>query len=317
MSNYYDILGVSKEASPEEIKKAYRKLALEHHPDKGGDENKFKEIAKAYETLSDADKRKNYDMFGEDGRNYGSTNGMDINEMFKSFFSNGGNPFQQMRQPRVPDKIIDLTITVFESFLGVRKTITYSKKVHCDLCNGIGGDRITCSDCGGQGFQTKMMGSDFFRQLFRAQCNSCGGSGQKLKTACTKCNGHATSDMIDTITLDLPQSLDDGSFLRISGQGDFIQGMYGDLVVRIRLNNDEKYEKSGNDLIYNHYLDYKSLLEDSIDVQHPNGKLIVKIPSDFNSNRPLRIKGKGFAGQGDMYIKLHVKFNRDDVKKAL
>jgi molecular chaperone DnaJ len=315
MSNYYDILGVSKDASQEDIKKAYRKLAIQHHPDKGGDENVFKQVAQAYETLSDPEKRKSYDLFGEQGNNMrGGFGNSDINEMIKNFFNRGGNPFEQ-RRPSAPDKIIDVEVSIIESFLGTRKSINFGKKVHCDLCNGSGGDRVTCNDCSGQGFQTRMMGSDFFSQMIRTQCQGCGGAGSKIKTPCTKCNGHGFGNIIDSIVVDLPQGVDDGSFLRISQKGDFNRGLYGDLVIRVILRKDDKFEKSGNDLIYNYYFSYEELLNESIEIDHPQGKLLVKIPSDFNTIKPLRLKGKGFLGEGDMYVRMYVKFNRELLKK--
>jgi len=314
MSNYYDILGVSKDASPEEIKKAYRKLAIQHHPDKGGDENKFKEVAKAYEVLSDPEKKQRYDMFGDEKGNMGGGGfgDVDINEMIKNFFNQGMN---QRRQPVAPDKIIELNLSIIDSFLGVRKTINFLKKNPCDVCKGTGGDKITCNDCGGAGFQTKRIGSDFFSQVFRTQCGGCGGAGQKITNPCHKCKGAGVESVMDSIMVDIPKGVDDGSFLRINQKGDYYGGFFGDLIIRIKLIPDEIYEKSGNDLIYNHYFNYQSLSDENFEIQHPEGKLSVKTPQEFNTSKPLRLRGKGFLGQGDMYIRLHVRFDRSELKQ--
>jgi molecular chaperone DnaJ len=314
MSNYYDILGVSKDATSDDIKKAYRKLAIQHHPDKGGDENKFKEVAEAYETLSDPQKRQMYDMGGMKSNGFGNQfggMGGDINEMLRNFFNQGQR--QQNRQ-RVPDKIVDLNVSIIESFLGVSKTINFIKKVACDLCKGNGGDRIICSDCGGQGFQVRQMGSDFFSQMIRTQCNTCRGLGFKIKNPCSKCASSMVNNVMDSITVDLPKGIDEGHFLRLSERGDFQQGIYGDLVIRIRLEPHDKFEKVGNDLIYNHYFDYDSLKSENFEVPHPDGKISIKMPDEFNSTRPLRVKGKGFLNQGDMFIKTHVKFSKSQLK---
>jgi molecular chaperone DnaJ len=198
-----------------------------------------------------------------------------------------------------------------ESFMGSSKTLNFTKRAACDLCNGAGGDRDTCVDCGGQGFQVRQMGSNFFSQVIRTQCPSCGGAGFKIKNPCSKCNGRGANIMMDTVTIDLPKGIDEGHFLRLSQRGDFTQGIYGDLVIRVRLQQDEHFEKIGNDLIYNHYFNYEELRLDSFEIPHPEGKLSVKMPDEFNSNRPLRIKGKGFLNQGDLFIKTHVKFKKN------
>jgi molecular chaperone DnaJ len=310
MSNYYDILGVSKEASADEIKRAYRKLAIQHHPDKGGDETKFKEVAEAYETLSDPQKRQMYDMGGSRGGSFGDPSS-EINEMLRNFFNQTG---RQHNKPRVPDKVIDVFVTVIESYNGVTKTLNYTKINSCDFCQGSGGDRETCNDCNGQGFHVRQMGSDFFSQVIRTQCPSCNGMGSKVKNPCVKCNGSGRNISMETINVELPKGIDEGHFLRLSNKGDFIQGIQGDLVVRVRLSQDDQFEKIGNDLIYTHYFDYESLKLENFEVPHPNGKISIKMPEEFNSTRPLRLKGKGFLNQGDMFVKTHVRFKKGDLK---
>lgn len=310
MNNYYEVLGVSKEASQEDIKKAYRKLAFQHHPDKGGDEAKFKEINEAYEVLSDTDKKRNYDLGGNPNMGSFGAGNVDINDLFQSFFQRGSNPFQR-RGPVVPDKIINLDIDIFESFKGSVKTFNYHRRYPCDGCNGSGGERIVCQSCNGQGSQTRVMGSDFFQQVFQVQCDGCGGTGSRIKNACKKCNGASVNIKTETLTVNLPKGLDEGAFLRIQEKGDYTNGIFGDLVIRIKLIHNPQFEKSGNDLIYNHFFDLESLKNDSIEVPHPEGKILVKLPLEFDTTRSLRVKGKGFMNQGDMYVKLHVRFKRE------
>ena len=310
MNNYYDILGVSKEASQEDIKKAYRKLAFQYHPDKGGDEAKFKEINEAYEILSDTDKKRNYDLGGNPNGNPFGGAGMDINDLFQNFFQRGGNPFNR-RGPAVPDKIINLDIDVFESYKGSVKTFTYHRRYPCDGCNGSGGERVKCVTCNGVGSPTKVMGSDFFQQVFQTPCDSCYGTGTVIKNACKKCNGTAVNIKTESLTVNLPQGLDDGSFLKLQQKGDFLNGMFGDLVIRIKLNSINQFEKVGNDLVYNHFFDLESLKRDSVEVPHPDGKISVKLPIEFDTTKSLRVRGKGFFNQGDMYVKLHVRFKRE------
>lgn len=313
MKNYYEILGLSKDATPEDIKKQFRSLSKIHHPDKGGDDNKFKEIAEAYEVLSDPNKRKQYDNGGTQKNPFQGTN---FEEMFNNMF-NAGNFGQQRRKP-VPDKIVEVQVTVLESYKGSNKTINYAKRNPCDLCDGSGGDKVTCSDCQGHGFITRTAGTGFFSQIVRTTCNKCEGRGFTFSRVCTKCSGSATNIAMDSVSVSIPKGVDDGMFLRLSGKGDYVMGNIGDLVLKIRLISDNNFEKIGNDLIYNHYFDLKSIMEDSFEINHPDGKISVKVPTEFDSSKSLRIKGKGFQGQsqGDMYVKLNVKFNKDVLKQS-
>jgi molecular chaperone DnaJ len=311
MKNYYEILGLSKEASPEDIKKAYRKLAMEHHPDKGGDDNKFKEIAEAYEVLSDPNKRTQYDNGGSKRNPFQGTS---FEEMFNNMFNSGG--FTQQRRKTAPDKIVEVQVTVLESYKGITKTINYARRNPCDLCSGSGGDKVTCSDCQGHGFITRTAGTGFFSQIVRTTCNKCEGRGFTFRNTCTKCHGTATNIAMDTINVSIPKGVDDGMFLRLSNKGDYVMGQTGDLVLKIKLVSTDNFEKIGNDLVYNHYFNLKTILEDSFEINHPDGKISVKVPTDFDSSKSLRIKGKGFQGQtqGDMYVRLNVKFNKSELK---
>ena len=307
MKNFYETLGVNETATQEEIKKSYRKLAVEHHPDKGGDENKFKEISEAFDTIGDNDKRQQYDNqrsnpFGGGGFNP---------------FGGSGNPFEDMfnnmhsqRQPSVPDKVIEVVVGVLESYNASDKTITYQRKHKCGDCNGTGGDRVTCNVCRGEGFTIQRIGTGMFIQMVRQVCYSCNGKGFTYSRVCGSCNGETTKSSTENLSIKLPHGVDDGQFLRLQGKGDFHNGIYGNLVLRIKVSPENNFEKLGNDLVYNAFFDLESLKKDTLDVNHPKGNISVKLPIDFDTTKPLRVKSKGFNNVGDLFIKLNVKFSR-------
>jgi molecular chaperone DnaJ len=306
MKNFYETLGVNETATQEEIKKSYRKLAVEHHPDKGGDENKFKEISEAFDTIGDNDKRQQYD------NQRSNPFGGGFNP-----FGGGGNPFEDMfnnmhsqRRPSVPDKVIEVMVGVLESYNGSDKTITYSRKHKCGGCNGSGGDRVNCGTCRGEGFTIQRIGTGMFVQMVRQVCHSCNGNGFTYSRTCGSCNGETTKSSIENLSIKLPHAVDDGQFLRLQGKGDFHNGIYGNLVLRIKVSPENNFEKLGNDLVYNAFFDLESLKKDTLDVNHPKGNISVKLPIDFDTTKPLRVKSKGFNNVGDLFIKLNVKFSR-------
>jgi molecular chaperone DnaJ len=306
MKNFYETLGVNETATQEEIKKSYRKLAVEHHPDKGGDENKFKEISEAFDTIGDNDKRQQYD------NQRSNPFGGGFNP-----FGGGGNPFEDMfnnmnsqRRPSVPDKVIEVVVGALESYNGSDKTITYSRKHKCGGCNGSGGDRVNCNTCRGEGFTIQRIGTGMFIQMVRQVCHSCNGNGFTYSRTCGSCNGETTKSSIENLSIKLPHAVDDGQFLRLQGKGDFHNGIYGNLVLRIKVSPENNFEKLGNDLVYNAFFDLESIKKDTLDVSHPKGNISVKLPIDFDTTKPLRVKSKGFNNVGDLFIKLNVKFSR-------
>jgi molecular chaperone DnaJ len=309
--NYYEVLGVEEKASQDDIKKAYRKLAKEYHPDKGGDEAKFKQISEAYDTLSDDGKRNAYDNrnnnpFG--GNPFGGGNPFE--DMFGGMF--GGRQTAQHKRG-APDKVIDIDISVFESFLGSEKTINYGRKVNCNSCNGSGGDKITCNPCNGTGVITQVVGNGFFQQMFQSPCNACQGRGYNYTKVCHDCNGATTKDSFETFRVGIPKGIDDGQFLRLEGKGDYKNGMFGNLILRVRLVPNDNFEKSGNNLIYNLFFDKNTLEKDVFEVPHPDGTMSINIPSEFDTSKPLRVRGKGFdvTPKGDLYLNLYYKHKKD------
>ncbi|NBO23261.1 hypothetical protein EBU94_07995 [bacterium] len=305
MKDYYKILEVEENATDEEIKRSYRNLSKKYHPDMNPDgAEKFKEIAEAYEVLSDKEKRENY--LSQKNNPYGGT---PFQEFFSQMFGNQ-EQFFRGRRKSAPDKIIKVQISPIESYLGSEKKFQYFKENHCEVCSGGGGDHELCKTCNGQGFQVKTFGTGFMMQQIRSACPTCQGRGQILIRACYSCGGKATKGSVNEIKVKLPQGIDNGQYLRMENLGDFRNGEYGDLVVQCEVTPKDGFEKIGDDLIYNLFLDYKQLKQDKYTIPHPNGELNVEAPLKFDTSKPLRLKSKGY-NNGDMYIKLHVKFDRN------
>lgn len=306
-TDYYSILGVEETATQDEIKKAYRNLAKENHPDKGGDEELFKKISVAYDTIGDEEKRKQYDVerknpFGGMGGGFGSS----MSDLFNSVFGN--------RQPQRPHTTtITVNVGVLESYLSEKKTINYKRKNSCDGCLGTGGDKKSCMTCQGTGQVIRQMGSGMFVQMVATQCPSCQGNGYFLPNPCFICNGSGNKDEVKTLELTIPHGIDDGQFLRLQQQGDFRNGIFGDLILKINLEKQDNFEKIGNHLIYNVFFDLDDVKKDSFEIPHPDGNITAKFPKLFDTSKPLRIKGKGFKTDsvGDLMVNQFVKFYKD------
>jgi molecular chaperone DnaJ len=301
MKDYYKILGVEENTSEDEIKKQYRKLSKQYHPDVNPNgEEQFKDISEAYDVLSNPEKKSKY--INSRNNPFNGTN-------FESFFQNMFNQ-NNKRRKNAPDKILKVTITPLESYLESEKNIQYFRDNPCQPCKGSGGDRQSCSSCGGSGAQIKTFGTGFMVQQVRMSCDTCGGRGYTLVHRCYYCDGRGTKSEINDIKIKLPHSIDDGQFLKLESFGDFINGEYGDLVVQIVMTKTESFEKINNDLIYNLFLGYDDIKKDKYSVPHPDGELNISSPKQFDTSKPLRLKGKGYRG-GDMYVKINVRFEKD------
>jgi molecular chaperone DnaJ len=300
--NYYQILGVNESSTQAEIKKVYRKLAKENHPDVGGDEEKFKKIAQAYDVLGDENKRNEYNL---KLKNPSGMNDDLLNHMYNQAFGH-------RERNRVHDLIIETDLTVIESYMGVEKEITYKRKLKCDPCNGSGGEKQTCGTCRGNGFVTKQMGSGMFIQIVQVACDSCRGVGQIIIKPCYNCSGVGTKDEIKTVKVQLPHGIDSGQFIRLQGIGDFRNGVYGNLVVRVNMVSTDNFEKHGPHLVYNVYFNLDDLKKESFEIPHPDGLLKLKFPPTFDTTKPLRLKSKGFRTEffGDLLVNQHVRFDR-------
>lgn len=310
MENYYEILGVSENATQEEIKKAYRKKAVEHHPDKGGSEEIFKKIASAYDTLGDETKRQNYDSrrnnpFGNMNQGFGGG--------FNPFEEFLNRSFTQQRKRNAPDKIIEVNVGTLESYRGVEKNITFIRNHNCNTCSGSGGEKIQCVNCGGVGYHSVRQGTGMFIQMTRHICEICRGKGSSLKNACYSCNGNGLLSKSESISIRLPQGIDSEQMFKLKSQGDFFEGTYGDLILKIKLVSENNFEKSGNDLIYNLFYTLEDFKKVSVEIPHPDGSISISLPKEIDTSKPLRVKSKGFNlnGIGDLFIRQYVKFKRD------
>jgi len=308
MKDYYKILQVNKDASQSEIKKAYRKLSKQYHPDVNPEgEEMFKEIVHANDILSDITKRKEYDNpnpFGKGGNPF-------------NMYQDMANAHMRQRKPTTKDKMVKVTLTPEESYLGVDKEITYKAKESCVLCTGTGGSKKVCTSCAGRGVHRQKMGTGFFTQVVETICPTCNGSGNMIIDPCLKCNGIGSTDTFKTIKVTIPKSVDTGDFLRVRGKGDYINNIQGDLLVQINLIKSQ-YEKVGRDLIFQLMITpIEMILSDKFKIPHPNGELQINLPETLSTEKPLRVKSKGFVtptGIGDFYIKVGV-INREISKE--
>lgn len=308
MKDYYSILEVTRDSSDEEIKKQYRKLSKQFHPDinpDGGD--KFKDIAEAYDVLSDPKKKGNWL-----NKKNNPFQGTEFEDFFRNMHNAGDVTNHRNGRPKNPDKVIKLSVTPTESFKGIEKEISYHRNIGCDRCNGIGGDHQNCVQCQGNGVLLQIVGSGFFQQQVRRTCPSCQGRGYIIIKYCNSCDGLGTKTNFETFKINLPKGVDDGQFFKIPQKGDFYNGFYGDLIVQANMESNGDFQKIGNDLIYNLYLGHKDLLQDHFMIPHPEGELKVPAPQIFDTNRPLRLKGKGYF-TGDMYVKLNVRFDKSEL----
>jgi molecular chaperone DnaJ len=303
--NYYTVLGVQENADQDTIKKAYRHLAKTHHPDKGGDDEIFKKVSEAYDVLGDDNKRAQYD--NQRKNPFGNMGGFNP---FDEFFSSS-----QRHHTIRPDKVINLKVTVTESYLGVEKEIEYDRKHKCTPCNGEGGDKVTCSVCKGQGQIQQKVSMGMFTQIFAHPCNACSARGFTFSKVCGTCNGDGRTGKPHKIKVKLPVGVDDSQFLKMSGNGDYSNNGYGNLVIKVEIVSDNNFDKFGDDLIYNAYFSYEDLSKSTFEIPHPLGPISINVPNDFDTSKPLRVKSKGF-NNGDMFIKLFVKFLRTDEQFA-
>jgi len=299
LENYYEVLGVSETATQEEIKKAFRTKSKESHPDRGGNEEEFKRINEAYSNLSDNDKKAQYDA----QRN--NPFGGDPFDMFSQFFN------QRQHVRKAPDRIMDLNIGAVDSFVGKKINVSFTRKTNCNPCNGQGGDRINCNTCGGTGHVTQVIGNSFFQNIIQSQCNSCMGRGFTFSKVCNTCYGDGRVDEPMSIDINLPVGISDGQLIKASSMGDYSNGLFGDLIFKIIVTQQDGFEKVASDLIYNKFMSVDELNQDELILPHPNGEISVKLPEVIDTSVPLRIKGKGYPNEnGDFYVRLYVKHNR-------
>ncbi len=328
----YEELGVKKGASDAEIKKAYRQLARKYHPDvnkDAGAEDKFKRIQKAYDILSDTQKKANYDQFGvaddSPGGGAGGFGGFgggfntgDLEDMFDVFFggSRGSSGRRSSRRgpSRGDDLRFDLDITLEEAATKLKKTITIFHMEKCDSCSGSGSKKgsapVTCTSCKGSG-QVKVTQQTFLGSFSQVStCPHCHGEGSTVKDPCGSCHGKGVSKKQKTLQVDIPEGVDSGVKLRISGEGNAgeLGGPAGDLYVFITVKDHPHFKREGDDITIEVHLPYTQLiLGTEIEVPILGGKANLKIPAGTQTNTKFRLKGKGIShlqhfGHGDQYV---------------
>jgi molecular chaperone DnaJ len=326
--DYYEVLGVSKSASKDEIKKAFRKLAKSYHPDINKDPDapeKFKEVQEAYESLSDDQKRSHYDQFGHTDPNQGFGGfggggdfggGFGFEDIFSQFFGGGGGG--RRRDPNAPRAGADLQYTMTlqfeEAAFGLEKEIEIPTEESCNTCSGSGAKpgthKETCKNCGGSGQTNVEQNTPFGRIVNRTTCSYCQGTGQTIKEKCTTCHGAGRVKTRKKISVKVPAGIDNGQQIRLTGQGEPGKngGPAGDLYIVFHVRDHEFYERDGNDLYCELPLTFaQAALGDDVEVPTLYGKVKTKIPAGTQTGTKLRLKGKGIKdvrgyGQGDQHI---------------
>ncbi len=338
--DYYQVLGMDKSASADEIKKAYRKLAIQYHPDKNpGDaaaEEKFKEAAEAYDVLSNPEKKQRYDRFGHAGMGgaaggggqYGGMNMEDIfsqfgdvfgeGSPFGSFFSGGGGGQQRRNVRKGSDLRIKLKLDLSEVAAGVEKKIKVKRHVTCTSCNGNGsknGTAIkTCTTCNGQGQVRRLQQSVLGQMVVSSPCPTCNGEGKIIETRCDVCFGEGRMLSEDLITIPLPAGVSEGMQLSMAGKGNVPPrgGVAGDLLIVIEEEPHEELSREGNNVIYDLYISFiDAVMGVSVEVPTIDGKARISLEAGTQSGKILRLKGKGIPQlnsytKGDQLVHINV-----------
>lgn len=342
--DYYKILGVDKNATQDELKKAFRKLAMKHHPDKGGDEKKFKEINEAYQVLGDQNKRQRYDQFGSDFESQGGfgsgmgwedfmnatrqgnfggfgRGGIDLGDIFGDLFGFGGNRGSQggNRQERGNDIQIDVEIEFKEAAFGVEKEVNLRKQSECDVCKGSGGepdsDNKSCGTCHGQGQVVQTQRTFLGAMQTINVCPHCHGRGEISAKKCKHCGGDGILSKTNKMQIKIPGGISDGQAIRLSGQGEAARfgGISGDLYVRIHVKSLSGFDRDGADIYTSVSINFsQAVLGDKIEVETLEDKVKVVVPAGIESGQLIRLRGRGMnylnrSGRGDHYVKVNIK----------
>ena len=330
-TEYYDRLGVSKDASQDEIKRAYRKMSKKYHPDinkEPGAEEKYKEVQEAYETLSDDQKRAAYDQYGPDGANgfggQGGFGGFDggagfggFEDIFSSFFGGGAT-----RNPNAPRQGDDLqyrvNLTFEEAIFGAEKEVKYNREASCSTCNGSGAkpgtSPVTCGRCHGAGVINVDTQTPLGMMRRQVTCDVCHGTGQEIKEPCQTCHGTGHEKQSHKVSVKIPAGVETGQQIRLAGQGEagFNGGPYGDLFVIINVNPSDKFTRDGSTIYYTLNISFvQAALGDTVEVPTVHGNVEMTIPAGTQTGKTFRLKGKGAprlrgGSQGDQHVTVKI-----------
>ena len=326
--DYYEILGVQRDAGAEELKKAYRRLAREYHPDANPGnpqaEQKFKELAEAYSVLSDPQKRRDYDTFGTARSPFGAggPGGFDPFDLFSSLFG-GADPFgfSQRRgaRSRGSDLVVDLEVTLEEVVRGASKTVTIRNLQSCERCGGSGSEPGThptrCSRCGGSGSVRAVQRSILGNVMTSFMCPQCQGAGQEISSPCHDCRGEGRTERLDEVSFDVPAGVEDGSQFRLNGRGEAGHrgARAGDLFVRVAVRDDERFHRRGNDLLAAVVVSYaQAALGATLELETLDGPVELRVPAGTQPGATLRIRGHGVpllgrpTGRGDLLVQVQL-----------
>lgn len=324
--DYYEVLGVGRDATDEEIKKAFRKLAFACHPDRNCEEGaaeRFKEVNEAYQVLSDPDKRANYDRFGHLGSESVFGQGFEgfgfggLGDIFDAFF---GGPTTSTRQVprRGADRQCELSISFGEAAFGCDKEIDVARVETCSVCRGLGSKPGTqpsrCGNCGGTGMVHRTQRTVFGRFVNTVTCDRCHGEGRVINEPCPQCRGMGREECRRSISVTLPGGVDNGTQIRLGGEGDagVKGGPPGDLYITMSVKEHEFFVRDGDDILYELPLNFaEAALGIEVEVPTLNGKATLKVPPGSQTGTTFRLKGKGFphlhrGGHGDQVVSLFV-----------
>jgi len=339
-TDHYETLGVARDATDEEIKRAYKKLARTHHPDvnpgDNGSEAKFKEIGAAYEVLSDPERRSRYDRFGTDQPGAGDQFGGGLGDIFEAFFGGGGSGFGQGQQrrsgpPRGEDLETTVDLDLEEVVFGGDQEVTVRTAVRCEDCGGsgaeVGTDPVTCGDCNGSGQVRRVRQSVLGQMVTASACGRCGGLGHVIDDPCQTCDSQGRTIEQRTYSVEVPAGVDDGSTLRLSGRGAAGPrgGANGDLYVHVRVRPHATLHRDGDDLVHDLYIPFtQAVLGAHLSYETLDGDEDLVIPAGTESGTVFRLRGHGVPhvrgrGRGDLRVNIviDVPADMDDAQEEL
>lgn len=334
--DYYEVLGVGRDVTPEELKRAFRRLALEYHPDRNPDKpdaaDRFKEVSEAYSVLSDPEKRQRYDLFGHTAGEAGNPyEGFGFGDIFETFFGGFGARTGGQRSTRGDDLRYDIMVTFEEAFEGTEKEIEVPRMVTCETCSGQGaapGTGVdTCPGCGGSGQIRRQAQSIFGAVVNIVTCPTCSGEGRILRSPCSQCKGEGRVQHRRRLRIRIPAGVDTGSQIRLVGEGEagFRGGPPGDLYIVVRVKPHAFLKRQDNDVYYELGINIiQAALGDTVEVPTLDGSVAVTVPPGTQYGQTFRLPGKGMphvrtARRGDQYVqvKVVVPKNLNEEQKAL